>query len=152
MNTNHALIIVTIVSIIIGIDTRIDVVAVIGRYIKVRMIVRFPLFLYISLRVANECEQVLHCDDCDSLGGRSALLVLPEGDLDGHVVGKMWGGIRWGAGWRALVKIGRGVGSWSWVVGRYVELRSIKGVLTVQLYSTKMYSHPTVYVYSKRLA
>ena len=43
---------------------------------------------------------------------------------------------------------------WGWdgMVGRYVELRSIKGVLTVQLYSTKMYSHPTVYVYSKRLA
>ena len=33
-----------------------------------------------------------------------------------------------------------------------VELRGFKGVLTVQLYSTKMYSHPTVYVYSKRLA
>ena len=56
MNTNHALIIVTIVSISIGIDTRIDVVAVICRYIKVGMTVCFPLFLYISLRVSNECE------------------------------------------------------------------------------------------------
>ena len=90
MNTNHVLIIVTIVSIIIRIDTRVDVVAVMCRDIKVGMNVRFPLFLYISLRVGNECEQVLHCDDCDSLGGRSALLVLPEGDRDGHGVRKMW--------------------------------------------------------------
>ena len=90
MNTNHGLIIVTAMSVIVSIDTRIDVVAVICRYIKVRMIVRFPLFLYISLRVGNECEQVLHCADCDSLGGRSALLVLPERELDGHGVGKMW--------------------------------------------------------------
>ena len=96
MNTNNGLIFVTIVSIIIGIDTRIDVVAVICGYIKAGMTVRFPLFLYISLRVGNECEQVLHCDNLHSLGGRSALLVLPEGDLDGHGVGKMWDRIRWG--------------------------------------------------------
>ena len=88
MNTNHALIVVTIVSIIIGIDTRVDVVAVMCRYIKVGMNVRFPLFLYISLRVGNECEQILHRDNLHGLGGRSALLVLPERDLDGHGVGE----------------------------------------------------------------
>ena len=53
-----------------------------------------------------------------------------------------------GAGWRALVKTGRDTGGGG-MVGRYVGLRSFKGVLTVQLYSTKM---QTVYVYSKRLA
>ena len=151
MNTNNGLIIVAVNSVIIRIDTRVDVVVVMCGYIKVGMAVRFLLLFYSLLRITEEREQVLHCDNLHCLGGRSALLVLPEGDLDGHVVGRMWGGIRWGAGWRALVKIGRGVGSWSWVVGRYVELRSIKGVLTVQLYSTKVYSHPTVYVYSKRL-
>ena len=90
MNTDLGLIIVTVMSVIIGIDTRVDVVAVMCRDIKVGTNVRFLLFLYISLRVGNECEQVLHCDDFDSLGGRSALLVLPERDLDGHGVGKMW--------------------------------------------------------------
>ena len=39
-----------------------------------------------------------------------------------------------------------------WWIETDVELRGFKGVLIVQLYSTKMYSHPTVYVYSKRLA
>ena len=150
MNTNRGVIIVTIVSIIIGIDARIDVVAVMCRYIKVGMNVRFPLFLYIPLRVGNECEQVFHGDDLHSLGDRSALLVLPERDLDGHGVGKMWDRIRW-TGWSALVKVGRGTGDGG-MVDRYVGLRSFRGVLTVQLYSTKMYSHPTVYVYSKRLA
>ena len=51
-----------------------------------------------------------------------------------------------------MVKAGRGIGRWVGMVGRYVELRDFKGVLTVQLYSTKTHSHPTVYVYSKRLA
>ena len=96
MNTNHGLIIVTIASIIIRIDTRVDVVAVMCRDVKAGTNVRFPLFLYISLRVANEYEQVLHCDNLHSLGGRSALLVLPERDLDGHGVGKMWDKVRWG--------------------------------------------------------
>ena len=58
-----------------------------------------------------------------------------------------------GAGWSASVKTGRGtragVGLW---IETDVELRSFRGVLTVQLYSTKAYSHPTVYVYSKRFA
>ena len=58
-----------------------------------------------------------------------------------------------GAGWRALVKTGRGTGAGVvWWIETDVELRSFKGALTVQLYSTKMYSHLTVYVYSKRLA
>ena len=57
-----------------------------------------------------------------------------------------------GAGWRALVKAGMGIGRWGGVVDRDVELRSFRGVLTVQLYSTKTHSHPTVYVYSKRFA
>ena len=96
MNTNHGLIIVTIASIIIDTDTRIDVVAVVCRDIKAGTNVRSPLFLYISLRVGNECEQVFHGDDLHSLGGRSALLVLPERDLDGHGVGKMWDKVRWG--------------------------------------------------------
>ena len=50
-----------------------------------------------------------------------------------------------GEGWK---------GYWEWggMVDRDVELRAFKGVLTVQLYSTKAYSHPTVYVYSKRFA
>ena len=112
MSTNHGLIIVTIVSIIIGIDTRIDVVAVICGYIKAGMTVRFPLFLYISLRVGNECEQVLHRHDLHSLGGWSVLLVLPERDLDGHGVGKMWDRIRWGwlecvgEGWKGYWEVG----------------------------------------------
>ena len=42
------------------------------------------------------------------------------------------------------------VPGWDGVVDRDVELRSFKGVPTVQLYSAKAYSHPTVYVYSKR--
>ena len=112
MNTNHGLI-----SITIRIDARVDVVAVMSRDIKAGMTIRFLLLFYSLLRITEQREQVLHCDDFHSLNGRSALLVLPEGDLDGHVVGKMWGGIRWGAGWRALVKTGGGVGSWSWVVG-----------------------------------
>ena len=70
MNTNHGLIIITIFSVIIRIDTRVDVVAVMCRDIKVGMNVRFPLFLYISLRVGNECEQVLHRHDLHSLGVR----------------------------------------------------------------------------------
>ena len=55
-----------------------------------------------------------------------------------------------GANWRTLVKVGRGTGDGG-MVDRYVELRGFKGVLTVQLYSTKMYSHPTAYVYRRRL-
>ena len=45
---------------------------------------------------------------------------------------------------------GKGYCGWDGVVDR-VELRGFKGILTVQLYSAKAYSHPTVYVYSKRL-
>ena len=56
-----------------------------------------------------------------------------------------------GADWRTLVKAGRGIGRWVGMVGRYVELKNFKGVRTIQLYSTKTHSHPTVYVYSKRL-
>ena len=51
------------------------------------------------------------------------------------------------------MKAGMGTGGgMRWWIETDVELRAFKGVLTVQLYSTKMYSHPTVYVYSKRLA
>ena len=50
-----------------------------------------------------------------------------------------------------MVKAGRDTGGGG-MVDRYVELRSFKGVLTVQLYSIKTHSHPTFYVYSKRLA
>ena len=58
-----------------------------------------------------------------------------------------------GTGWNALVKTGRGTGAGvGWWIETDVELRAFKGVLTVQLYSTKMYSHSTVSVYSKRLA
>ena len=58
-----------------------------------------------------------------------------------------------GAGWRAMVKARRGTGAGvGWWIETDVELRSFRGVLTVQLYSTKAYSHPTVYVCSKRLA
>ena len=96
MNTNHALIIVAVISVIIRIDTRVDIVAVMCRDIKAGMTVRFPLFLYISLRVGNECEQILHRDNLHGLGVRSALLVLPERELDGHGVGKMWDKVRWG--------------------------------------------------------
>ena len=57
-----------------------------------------------------------------------------------------------GAGWRALVKTGRGTGvGVGWWIETDVELRSFTGVLTVQLYSIKTHSHPTVYVHSKRL-
>ena len=57
-----------------------------------------------------------------------------------------------GAGWRALVKTGRGTGGGvGWWIETDVELRSFRGVLTVQLYSTKTHSHPTVYVYIWRL-
>ena len=55
-----------------------------------------------------------------------------------------------GADWRTLVKVGRGTGDGR-MVDRYVELRSFKRVPAMRLYSTKMYSHPTVYVYSKTL-
>ena len=55
-----------------------------------------------------------------------------------------------GADWRAMVKAGRIIGRWGGVVDRDVELKNFRGVRTMQLYSTKMYSHPTVYVYSKR--
>ena len=96
MNTDLELIIITTISVIIGIDTRIDVVAVMCRYIKVGMTIRFLLLFYSLLRITEEREQVLHCDNLHSLGGRSALLVLPEGDLDGHGVGKMWDKVRWG--------------------------------------------------------
>ena len=54
------------------------------------------------------------------------------------------------ADWRTLVKVGKGTGGGG-MVDRYVELRGFKGVLTVQLYSTKAYSHPTAYVYRRRL-
>ena len=58
-----------------------------------------------------------------------------------------------GAGWRALVKTGRGTGAGvGWWIETDVELRSFRGVLTVQLYSTKTHSQTTVYAYSKRLA
>ena len=96
MNTDHGLIIITTISVIIRIDTRIDVVAVMCRDIKVGMFVRFLLLFYSLLRITEECEQVLHCDNLHCLGGRSALLVLPERDLDGHGVGKMWDEVRWG--------------------------------------------------------
>ena len=56
-----------------------------------------------------------------------------------------------GADWRTLVEVGKGTGGGG-MVDRYVELRNFKGVRTMQLYSTKTHSHPTVYVYSKRLA
>ena len=111
MNTNHGLI-----SVIIRIDTRVGVVAVMCRDIKAGTNVRFPLFLYISLRVANECEQVLHRYNLHSLIGRSALLVFPERDLDGHGVGKMWDEVRWGLiggrWWRLGEVPGVGVGWW----------------------------------------
>ena len=117
MNTNHALISVTVISVVIRIDTRVDVVAVICRDIKAGTNVRFPLFLYISLRVGNECEQVFHRDDLHSLGGRSALLVLPERDLDGHGVGKMWDRIRWG--WLEVVgENWKGYWGWGGMVDR----------------------------------
>ena len=45
----------------------------------------------------------------------------------------------------------RNIGRWGGVVDGDVELKNFKGVLIVQLYSAKAYSHPTVYVYSKRL-
>ena len=53
-----------------------------------------------------------------------------------------------------MVKAGRIIGRWGGVVDRDVELKNFGGVRTMQLYSTKIYSHPTVYVYvySKRLA
>ena len=55
--------------------------------------------------------------------------------------------------WRAIVKAKRGTGAGvGWWIETDVELRSFRGVLTVQLYSTKTHSHPTVYVYSKILA
>ena len=57
-----------------------------------------------------------------------------------------------GGDWRTLVKVERGIGRWVGMVDRYVELRNFKGVRTMQLYSTKRHSHPTVYVYSKRFA
>ena len=51
-----------------------------------------------------------------------------------------------------MVKAGRGTGAGvGWWIETDVELRSFRGVLTVQLYSIKTHSHPTVYVYSKRL-
>ena len=57
------------------------------------------------------------------------------------------------AAWRALMKTGRGTGAGvGWWIETDVELRSFKGVLAVQLYSTKTHSHPTVYVYSKRFS
>ena len=56
-----------------------------------------------------------------------------------------------GSSWNALVKAERIIGRWAGMVGRYVELKNFKGALTVQLYSTKTHSHPTVYVYSRRL-
>ena len=114
MNTDLGLIIITTISVIIRIDTRIDVVAVMCGYIKVGMIVRFLLLFYSLLRVTEEREQVLHCDNLHSLGGRSALLVLPERDLDGHGVGKMWDRIRWGlvrGRWGKLEEV-LGVGGW----------------------------------------
>ena len=52
-----------------------------------------------------------------------------------------------------MVKAGRGTGGGvGWWIETDVELRSFRGVQAMKLYSTKMYSHPTVYVYSKRLA
>ena len=96
MNTNLGLIIVTTISVIIGVDTRINVVAVMCRDIKAGMTIRFLLLFYLLLRITEEREQVLHCDNLHSLGGRSALLVLPERDLNGHGVGKMWDEVRWG--------------------------------------------------------
>ena len=70
--------------------------------------------------------------------------------LMGMVLGKC--GIRWRADWRAMVKAGMGTGGgMRWWIETDVELRAFKGVRSVQLYSPKMYSLPTVYVYSKRL-
>ena len=57
-----------------------------------------------------------------------------------------------GNSWSALVKAGRIIGRRGGVVDRDVELKNFRGVRTMQLYSTKTHSHPTVYVYSKRLA
>ena len=53
---DHGLIFVTIASTIIGIDTRIDVVAVICRYIKVGMAARLLFFFYTLLGVAEDRE------------------------------------------------------------------------------------------------
>ena len=50
------------------------------------------------------------------------------------------------------MKARKGIGRWVGMVGRYVELKNFKRVRTMQLYSTKTHSHPTVYVYSRRLA
>ena len=150
MNTNNGLIIVTIVSIIIGVDTRIDVAAVVCGYIKAGMAVRFLLLFYSLLRVTEQREQVLHCDNLHSLGDRSALLVLPERDLDGHGVGKMWDKLRWD--WLECVAE-NWEGYWSWGDGgSRRELNDFREVQATKLYSTKAYSHPIVYVYSKRLA
>ena len=91
------------------------------------MTIRFLLLFYSLLRITEEREQVLHCDNLHSLGGRSALLVLQERDLDGHGVGKMWDRIRWG--W--LEGVGenwKGYWGWGGMVDRYVELWSFKGV------------------------
>ena len=58
-----------------------------------------------------------------------------------------------GGGWRALVKTGRGTGGGvGWWIETNVELKNFKGVRTMQLYGTETHSHPTAYVYSKRLA
>ena len=70
--------------------------------------------------------------------------------LMGMVLGKCGIGYD-GVGWRTLVKIGRGTAGVE-MVDRYVELKNLKGFRTMQLYSTKAYSHPTAYVYSRRLA
>ena len=43
-------------------------------------------------------------------------------------------------------------GAWKGDGGSIHELNASKGLRTMQLYSAKAYSHPTVYVYSKRLA
>ena len=46
------------------------------------------------------------------------------------------------------MKVGKGTGGGG-MVDRYVELKNFKGVRTMQLYSTKTHSHPTVYVYAR---
>ena len=57
-----------------------------------------------------------------------------------------------GSSWNALAKAERIIGRLRGMVDRDVELKNLKGVRTMQLYSTKTHSHPTVYVYSKRFA
>ena len=62
---------------------------------------------------------------------------------------------KWGLGYDGAWLEGVGEGwekYWGWGDGgSRRELNNFRGVQAMKLYSTKMYSHPTVYVYSKRL-